>query len=82
MSFSHVDFLLHSTTQQAFAGRARAAPLRHKKSEEQGPNRRLTMANRDLNEDEIADLKEAFNMFDIDGSGESNKQKSGGGSRK
>jgi hypothetical protein len=28
------------------------------------------MANRDLSEDEIADLKEAFSMFDINGDGE------------
>jgi Ca2+-binding EF-hand superfamily protein len=27
------------------------------------------MADRDLNEDEIADLKEAFAMFDINGDG-------------
>ena len=30
---------------------------------------RLTMANRDLTEEEVADLKEAFSMFDIDGNG-------------
>jgi Ca2+-binding EF-hand superfamily protein len=29
------------------------------------------MANRELSEDEIADLKEAFDMFDINGDGES-----------
>ena len=28
------------------------------------------MANRDLSEDEVADLKEAFSMFDINGDGE------------
>jgi len=28
------------------------------------------MANRDLTEEEVADLKEAFSMFDINGDGE------------
>lgn len=29
----------------------------------------ITMASRNLSEEEIADLKEAFSMFDIDGDG-------------
>jgi len=33
------------------------------------------MANRDLSEDEIADLKEAFSMFDINGDGEINQRR-------
>jgi Ca2+-binding EF-hand superfamily protein len=32
------------------------------------------MASRDLNEDEIADLKEAFSMFDINGDGKRRTQ--------
>lgn len=33
------------------------------------------MANRDLSEDEVADLKEAFSMFDINGDGEINQRR-------
>lgn len=35
------------------------------------PNKLMTMTSRELKEEEIADLKEAFSMFDINGDGES-----------